>query len=272
MKVICGIITYNPDLTELKKNVAAVEKQVNHVIIIDNASANVSEITAAFKEDPEVSIIRNKKNYGVAIGLNQIMRYALDKGYTWVLTLDQDTYVYQGLIAAYEKYVELPDVAMINCQYIDRNYYDYRFYQQKEEYTFVNECITAGCLTNAKIVMRCGGFDNRMFIDLVDNDMCATLRKNGYKIVSAKHVGYLHSLGDVTKKKIFGYELKLFHYSPMRIYYLSRNTIYYIKKHRSGYYGLIVIARLMVSSVGFENNRIEKFRAYISGIIRGIIW
>ena len=269
MKVISGIITYNPNTDELKKNVDAIKRQVNQVVIIDNASRNISDITDIFSDDSQISIIRNKKNYGVAMGLNQIMRYALDNGYTWVLTLDQDTFVYHSLISIYEKYVHMHDVAMINCQYIDRNYYDYRFYEQKREFAYVNECITSGCLTNAELVMKCGGFDNRMFIDLVDNDMCATLRENGYKIVSVKHIGYLHSLGDVTKKKIFGYNLKLFHYSPMRIYYLSRNTIYYIRKHHSGYYRLIIIARLMVSSVGLEDNRVRKLLAYIAGLIRG---
>lgn len=272
MKVIAGIITYNADCGELKKNVEAIKKQVDHVLIVDNHSTNAQEITDLFCEDAMVTIAYNKKNYGVGVGLNQIMRYALSKGYTWALTLDQDTFVYPNLISKYEQYTEMPDVAMINCHYNDRNYYKAKSYTQKNEFEFVRECITSACLTNAKAVLQCGGFDNKMFIDLVDNDMCATLQENGYKIVKLRHMGYLHSLGNVTKKRIFGYDLKLFHYSPMRIYFLSRNTIYYIKKHHSGYNRLIVIARLMVSSVGFEDHRAKKLFAYVCGIARGIFF
>ncbi len=272
MEVVCGIITYNPNIIDLKKNVDAAKAQVDYILIVDNHSDNVGEIRKLFEEDTKVSVIRNKRNYGVAVGLNQIMQYALDKGVIWVLTLDQDTFIYPGLISCYEKYIELPDVAMINCHRNDRNYYDYRYYQQKNEYDYTSYCITSATLTNARIVMECGGFDNKMFIDLVDNDMCATLLENGYKIICANHIGYLHSLGDVTKKRIGNYDLKLFHYSPKRIYFLSRNTIYYIKKHHSGYYRLVVIARLMFSSVGFEDNRLKKLWAYFTGIVRGIFW
>lgn len=272
MKVICGIITYYPNCCELKKNIAAIKKQVDHIVIVDNGSDNVDEIISLISADSMISMICNKKNYGVAVGLNQIMYYGKRHGYTWVLTLDQDTYVYPELISCYERYTKLPDVAMINCLRNDRNYYDYRFYQKKNAYDYERSCITSGTLTNAEKVIECGGFDNKMFIDLVDIDMCATLREHGYKIVCVNRIGYLHSLGHVTKVRIWGYDLKLYHYSPKRIYFYSRNLMYYLKKHRSDYGLLIGFVRLMVGSVFFETDRLRKLGAYLTGAVRGIFF
>ncbi len=272
MKVMGGIITYFPDCMDLQKNVEAVKKQVDHVLIIDNCSGNLKDILSLFSKDPMVTIIRNKKNYGVAFGLNQIMHYGMKHGYTWILTLDQDTFVYPGLISSYEKYTEMPQVAMINCQHNDRNYYDYRWYERKNAYDYERACITSGSLINAQKVIKCGGFDNKMVVDIADLDMCATLREHGYDIICLKRIGYLHSLGHVTKVKIFGYTLKLYHYNPKRIYFYTRNLIYYLKKHRRSDGLLLGFATRIVGSVFFEENRLEKLRAYLTGMVRGVLF
>ena len=43
-EVIAGIVTYNPDINRLCKNLDAIKNQVSCIVIVDNASINIEEI------------------------------------------------------------------------------------------------------------------------------------------------------------------------------------------------------------------------------------
>ena len=72
--VYAGIVTYNPEMALLEKNIRSIKGQINTVIVVDNASANITEIEKLC-ELLEVPILRNKQNLGIAAALNQLMQY-----------------------------------------------------------------------------------------------------------------------------------------------------------------------------------------------------
>ena len=140
--VLAGIVTYNPDMDNLRANIDAVAPQVAAVLLVDNGSANVDDIerlaveyagtgagacgggveptgeTAGTQQHPAgcsamdaanvaagVTLLRNGENLGVAAALNRIFRYAAARGYEWVLTLDQDSCVDADFMAACGEYM-----------------------------------------------------------------------------------------------------------------------------------------------------------------------
>ena len=50
MKILCGIITYNPSIQRLTENIEAVINQTDHVLIFDNGSMNSSQINECIKK------------------------------------------------------------------------------------------------------------------------------------------------------------------------------------------------------------------------------
>ena len=70
IKVLAGIITYNPNINRLIENVEAIIDQCNECVICDNGSGNITDIIDAFKEERRVNFIRNKENKGIAKAIN----------------------------------------------------------------------------------------------------------------------------------------------------------------------------------------------------------
>lgn len=111
--LIVGIVTFNPEIDRLKENIIAVSKQASSIVVVDNRSENFAEIETLIakvvsprdgvnnESGLRVKILRNEKNEGIAAALSQIMGYADEKAYKWVLTLDQDSVIEPGLINVY---------------------------------------------------------------------------------------------------------------------------------------------------------------------------
>ena len=62
MKIGCIIVTFNPDIKQLVRNLASVSKQVSMVYIVDNGSYNYHNITGLKKIYDNLKIIELKKN------------------------------------------------------------------------------------------------------------------------------------------------------------------------------------------------------------------
>ena len=102
MKIGALIITYNPDLIVLKKNFEAIKDQVDEIAIVDNGSNNINKILNITNK--EAKIIKNDKNMGIAFALNQGMEFFKKNGYSWVITLDQDSILSKDSVKKMMKY------------------------------------------------------------------------------------------------------------------------------------------------------------------------
>ena len=159
IKVLVGIITYNPNINRLIENVEAIIDQCNECVICDNGSGNITDIIDAFKEERRVNFIRNKENKGIAKAINQIMAYADELKYEWFLTLDQDSVCMPRLIDTYLKFVS-PEIGQITCNIVDRNIGALSKHKDDLECLECEGCITSGALNNTKAMKKIGGGTN----------------------------------------------------------------------------------------------------------------
>ena len=265
--IICaGVVTYNPDLTRLIENIDAIHGQVSKVIIVDNASENIQDIREILTKYNNCELLCNDINYGIAQALNRAVNRADECGADWILTLDQDSVCYPNLIPQYIHYINLDKAGMLTCDIVDRNY---SFHDKKSlpEYEVVNKCITSGCLMNIEACKKSGMFDEKLFIDSVDYDMCYSMQEQGYLIYNIHFKGLLHEVGKSVGHNIGGFEFAVTNHSPLRKYYISRNSTYLIKKHHlNPIKEYFVIYRRILTVLIFEENKWEK----ITSIIRGI--
>lgn len=229
--VLAGITLYNPEIDRLSENIKSIINQVDKLICIDNGSKNIAEIEAfVAKKFPEVTIKKNAENIGVAAALNQIFEYAQRKGFSWVLTLDQDSVCPKNLMEEYKKYWNLDGVGILSPKIVDRN-----FHQQTKTdipYEEIDKCITSASLTSVDTWKKVDGFWEYLFIDYVDHDFCAKCLEAGIKIIRVNSVVLLHELGKGKRHKMFGVQATALNHAPFRKYYIVRNRLIYMKIHR----------------------------------------
>ena len=269
---LAGIVTYNPDAERLRQNIEAVlHNGIKRITVVDNGSKNADEISALADQYPDVFLIRNAENVGIAYALNQIFHEAYDSGcYPWVLTLDQDTVIDDNLIEVYGKYCSEQKVASITALHRDRNYQVKQKHadQDAERVIF---CMTSANLVRTEVWKEVGGFDNRLFIDEVDTDFCYRLQEHGYIILRINQPLFLHEIGNATAVNFLGKKRIVTNHSAFRKYYMVRNRLYMLRKGRQRGDSYSNLFRFMLKTALFEKeDRNNKIRSMTKGFIDGL--
>lgn len=268
--IIAGVVTYNPEIPLLQKNLSALLELVDQVILVDNCSVNLNDIKLVVEYVDRITLIENHSNMGIACALNEIMEKAIDHGYSWVLTMDQDSIAPDNLISEYEKYLD-SSVGILCPIIYDRNK------KQKPMIHLgtheIRECITSGSLVNVSAWQKVNGFDEKMFIDGVDFDFCERLRKAGYRILEVGTIILSHAIGNITMRKFLFWDVSVKNHSAFRKYYIARNTIYLAKKNgnvvRLVKSYLQVVKQIAVVTL-YEQDKKQKLTAICKGMIEGI--
>lgn len=278
--IAAGIVTYNPPLERLRENIGHIVDQVEKLYLIDNGSDNLEEIQSACAKDARIEIIPLGKNLGIAAALNRMLQQGEADAFDWVLTLDQDSVCAADLIAQYTPYLGWGNLALI-CPYVEYIGTGEERPADMPPYTYVHRCITSASLTNVAIWRAVGGFDERLFIDMVDYDYCALVREKGYKILQVNgallhqelgakarrvtlfnKLGKLPGLGRWRDARVYVYN-----HSPQRTYYYARNSRYYLWRYKDILDPTEAkgIKRWLQYKLLFEGQRFSKFRAILRG-------
>lgn len=270
MKVIAGIVLYNPQKERLMENINAISSQVESVFCIDNASDNKYEIGQIISRYSNVSVKYNSENKGIAAALNQLLKYAMDNNATYLLTLDQDSVVSDKYVHNILDFNISDNVALIAPNILDRNDKSGVMLENKG-IRCVNDCITSGTMMNVQICKKIGWFDEKMFIDYVDFEYCYRVVDKGYKIIKNNNVVLSHQLGDGKIVRLLGTNIMVANHSPIRHFYLIRNLVYLVKKYPMR--TVIFMRRIFkefILIIFYELNKIEKLKACIKGMYKGL--
>ncbi len=269
------IITYQPSIKRIKDTINTLQKQGFKVIIVDNCSNNNDEIKNII---PKNQIIVLGKNYGIARALNVGMKYIKDHGGQWVLSCDQDTIFSDNMLDEYKKYIAYPQVGAL-CPRIIR--VGEIANSCNLTYEIIDRCPTSGFFMKVDLWESVGGYDNWMFIDYVDYDMCKRINNNGYLIYRInstyikQELGKLHIIGPIYRfgriikcKKIQNFA-KTYNHSPVRNYYFVRNALYYLKKYRNSVKvskELSFVFKWELKKILLEPDRIRNIKSIIKGV------
>lgn len=296
--IAAGIVLFNPEIKRLTANLEALLLQVDKVYIYNNG-CDSSIINYLNEKMKKTHILGDGENRGIAKALNCIMQKADEEGYKWVITMDQDTVIVNDMVKAFSERMKSDNIGIICPHAIDKR----RIYMKQEnsnEDEYVNDCITSGSCTKIEAWKAIGGFDEWLFIDLVDNDFCKRLILSNYKILKVWSIVIDQEFGDIQLKSFrivtilvkvaklaasknlqililkLSYKKKI---SPKRIYYSVRNVIYLNKKfvNYSGigytnyncksFFGFILC--FMIPSFMRAENKKEVYKAIIKGIRDG---
>lgn len=270
--IAAGIVLYNPDINRLKENISSIIVQCGHVYLADNGSENFDDIEALINEfgKDKISLIRNKSNLGIAAALNQLCRKAEANNYNWLITLDQDSVSPSDMTEEYLKHTDEPDTAMLCPLIYDRNKKaSLKAYSAGAFET--DECITSGAMLRLDVWKELKGFDESMFIDGVDFDICHRIKKHGYKIICVSSVVLVHEIGHIEMHKFLVWSVVVKNHSAFRKYYIARNTVYLAgKEHTSLIKALLQNVKLLLINLLYENDKKKKAERIFKGTFDGL--
>jgi len=264
---IAGIVTlYNPTDQDIK-NIDTYIDDIDRLYVIDNTEGKDNK--SRIPSNEKIKYIFKNENLGVATALNMGAKNAIEEGYKYLLTMDQDTTFKPGVMKKLKEVINNTDMSKIG---IVTPWHHTKLIDKKPETETddPHDVMTSGNILNLDIWQKIGGFKDWFFIDGIDIEYCMNLHKNGYKILRVNSVEIDHNLGDIFYKNIRGRLFLCTNHSPIRRYYIMRNYHYILDMYKdvepSYCYSLVSQKHNMIGVLLFEKQKIKKIRKYIQGL------
>lgn len=274
MKLAAVVIAYKYTNFELYCNIKYYIEHIDLLIIWDNTPSYERLLTREYWESryDKTILLGTGRNEGIGYGLNRAAEIAIDRGFEYLLTMDQDS-VWKDFLN-YKEAVErclndkvgiyAPTIASANSGLI--------FKCNKENLY----AITSGSIVNLRIWYEIGRFNERFIIDEVDNEYCIRLVKRGYCIHILKE--YLYQRFGYPNENKSLLRISTPNYSPFRIFHQMRNRIWMIRLYHKelswryiAYTIIFVIGKRLITIMFFEGSKISKINAMLKGIWYGLI-
>jgi rhamnosyltransferase len=232
---VCAIITvYYPDKSILL-NISRLEKQVSLIIIADNTpDVNNFEL---FKSNNHIIYNANKANLGLSKAFNSCLKLETVKQSDFILFLDQDSLVPDALVKTLitDYWALLKTGVKISC--IGPIYYE----ENAKKITIpkikhqlipgvfkVNAIITSSMLTTYTALAAINFWNEDIFLDLADWDLCFRFAQSGFFCFLTKNVVLHHRLG-ITARHFGSFIFRCA--APKRTYYQIRDGLKLILKN-----------------------------------------
>jgi rhamnosyltransferase len=292
MKICALIIAKDPD-SGLPERIRSFKETVDHLIIVDNASKGEAVQTInQVVENTNAQLFRNQKNVGIAAALNMGANSALEQGYEWVLTLDQDSVPGPNMIEHLRNSFNNQDlqdgIAIIAPRIIDLEVErEAPFLRARSKLIFqrtlcdgadlddITTVITSGALVRLKTFKKLGGFRDDLFIDYVDTEFCLRAIEEGYRILVSCQAFLKHQFGERKKIKRGLMTLYPSFHPPERWYTISRNRVPMIRSFAFKVphwltYELVAMTYTFWRMMLTEDRKYEKILALIRGTFDGL--
>lgn len=244
--VWCIVLTYNGvDLTlECLRSLAMQDYPNLHVLVLDNASTDgTPEIVRS--QAPAVEVLEAGENLGYAGGNNLGMRHALDRGADLLFLVNNDTRLDPHCVAALVEEIQKPPV----CGAVGPMVYTWDNWQtissaggrvdwaaadainvgagerDQGQYAarsvdFVNGC---GIMVSKAAVERVGLIDERFFMYWEETDWCMRMHEAGLDVRFQPAARMQHKAPLTWEQQ-----------SPMTLYYMGRNRLFFFARHGRG--------------------------------------
>lgn len=184
--------------------------------------------------------------------------------------MDQDTaFRYDDInkMISYIKWNDKDKVAIYSA-----NTEDYYGTMEIEKVTLA---ITSGNIVRCSVIQEIGGFDNALFIDWVDHDICYRLINAGYEIIRLNKIKINHHLGVLDVKRLFGFNISYTTHSDVRYYYMTRNKFYVLKKNNKSFYEIIRFIlgtiNMIIKVLLLECHKLNKAKLISKGIVDALL-
>ena len=233
--MIVSLITlYNPETTVID-NVSAISEQSDKVYICDNSPINNGKM---FSNIEKTTYVFNGQNLALSGAFNRVLK---NGEYNWsnedyIFFFDQDSYIepghIKGLVCEYKKLEKAGyQVGCLGPIYFNRSINQLAIPRVKKQITetsyIVKSIITSSMLVKYETLKKIDFWNEKIFLDLADWDLCWRIREKGYLCIETRAVILNHAVGRGYKQVGF---IKIAESSEIREYYQTRNYLYLMWK------------------------------------------
>ncbi|NID11902.1 glycosyltransferase family 2 protein [Fibrivirga algicola] len=239
--------------------------QIDKLYIVDNTPEGVGWADAFAARTSNVVYVGLGANKGIAHALNAGATKAIADGYTYLLTMDDDSRAPENMIETMARFwnMHLNDPIGIVCPQHALTTATSTAKPTETAPRTVLTTMTSGNLISLPVYQQVGGFDDELFIDVVDHDYTLKLAVHGYTVIELSTLQLVHRLGQ--QRAVLGGLLRYVTHRPVRNYYLIRNSILVGLRHRKQHpaYLIEALRTVLIEVVKislFENQKRVRLR------------
>lgn len=207
---ILGIVTlFNPPEAFLE-NVMSYAPHVNGLYLWDNTPGLGAQLSLPADISAKVACRRQGRNVGIARALNTAAAFALEKGYTHLLTMDQDSRFAPGTFENYLRAIEADDdplhyafTPLINRPAVADG-----------EIVESGGMIVSGTVFKASCLRETGLFKEEFVIDTIDTEYLLRIRRRGGKVMQVPAGSLVHELGHPLCRRFLCFRPVSLNYPP----------------------------------------------------------
>lgn len=265
-------VTFNPDPVLLESQLRALPQNCIK-LVVDNAShaESFSKTEAMAEQLPEVRLVRNATNLGLAAAINLGVQLLskLKPVPHFVLLLDQDSEPQPGSTEAMlETFQNLEadghQVGCVGPQLRDpetgltHGFHQCTRWRWKRVYPSPGSTTPVACaslngsgtLVRVALFLKLGGLDSAFFIDHVDTEWSFRVLSAGYTLWGIPNAIFNHRMGQ-TSIRFWWFGWRIWpSRSPQRHYYLFRNACTLMRKtYVPGTWKLWAVAKLIMTAL-----------------------
>lgn len=280
------VVTYQPDLARVAQLLADLAAQVDHVVIVDNASANAAALSSACAPAAAVTLLPLDANRGIAYAQNSGVELARQGGAGYVIFFDQDSAIPPGFVPelrqAFTALSRQHKLAATVPVFQDaRHGFFYPLIVLKQGgrrrrivpdgsagAAFpVSLAISSGTFTSLAVLADVGPLRNDFFIDYVDTEWCLRALSKGYVLYAVPRACMRHAIGDSVVRL---WRWRLIAHSAVRRYYRIRNAFFLLRlRHVPLLLSLREIAINLTQQMIFVLTRKQR-RAHLKSLAAGV--
>ena len=279
-KVYGIVILYNTDLKQASANINCYLPYIDRLMVWANSTIeNKAEFLQMLSDESKIDLVQSEENAGISKPLNEAVSRATEGGYTYLLTMDQDS-TWQNLpeyldkaiaLRSEDNTVKITGPSIVECE--DGQMPDDQKIASGVSYdTYI---ITSGALYDVKLFEEVGPFPEVYFIDAVDEEICLRATAHGYKYAMVRDGIMLHNFGKRTEHRFLWKKVVTHDYSAVRYYYTVRNHTWLIRSKfvRSGDKMKLLKTHVITSFariILFEKDKKTKFASAFRGLREGM--
>lgn len=285
------VVTYLPD-AGLTDRLRAIRREFAPVVVVDNSDQPEPRAQVAQAcRDTGCELLPNPENLGLAGALNRGFHLHADRGLAWAAAFDQDSVPRTGFgLAMVAAAQQAPAPAVVGANWTDDAHPDrpsrhlrplalpfvYRRSPARRAVEDVTCVIASGSLFQLSTWRALGGFDEDLFLDLVDTDYCLRAARSGRAVQVAEAARLRHRRGAKRPVQLAGRTLYPAFMPPLRLRYLFRNRIRVISRHglfapHLVTFELLYTLKIVAEIAALEDQKAVKIAACVRGFWDGVL-
>lgn len=267
-KILAIMVVYHPVIDHTLQNIQAIIEDVDCLLIWQNSTLSLEE-QARLNISQKICLIGDSTNKGISYALNYSLSFAIENGYEYLLTMDQDSY-----------WINFKEHKEAFFQLENRDNIIYGAWQKgainKTKFPNIYKMrwvITSGTIYSVELLKRIGGFQQRFFVDSIDIELCLRATKFGCDIMANRNSVMRQTYGTPMSRRFLGRERKYCLYAPSRIKNIFMNLVLLYRKYKAK--ELITefydFSFLTWKAILLDRNTSGKLlKAYFIGITKGV--